>query len=463
MLKKSYITTIVVILLITAGVFAYFIISDMQGNKYKKSEEQKKLAEILPEIKCNFSVDKDAFQKAIESSNLDYCSCIDNEKVKTNCYDRVSDSIYFARAVDQYDVNICDNIKETVQKNSCKKLVASAKQELQQEDPNQLAAIYLNSGNYSEAINVYSSILSNNGENVEILSNLALAYANQALSTHQEEDLIPQALELIEKAISIDSNNAELYRIRGYIYEVKPDLNLALESYEKALEIDPNYVLAYVGRGHTHNLMGILEKALEDYEKAKEIDKNREFVDVYANLCRLQSTRGDLLEKAAENCKIVTESDNVSPVRKSSSYQILADIYLKLGREDEALNQLKMADALSPDDANVYVSYARYYIYKQDWENAQKYSQMAIDKDSIKSVAYGILSYSLYQQSEFNQAITMAQKALELIDEDVSLFVSSKPAEKRNVYLILANIYSQTGDKANENKYKEMADNVFSE
>lgn len=460
-MNKKYLLVIIVILIVTFVAMLYLF----QGRSKDEGLSQEKinnLNQLLPKISCDFANNAEAFQKAIENVELGYCDCIDKEIVKTNCKETVSDVTFFNQAIAQYDGEICENIKNQDRKENCQKLVVSTKAQLKRENPQQLANIFLSSGNYEGAIEAFQDLSDQSPEDVEILSSLALAYANEALIGGKSQ-LASEALDIIDEAIALDGNNAELFRVKGFVYEVVPDFPQAIVSYDRALDIDPEYVLAYAGRGHAHNLLGILDKALEDFEKAKELDGDRNFVDVYTNLCRLQSTRGDLLERAVENCLIVVESEDISSVRKSSSYQILSDIYLKLGRDEEAYNQLKMAEALSPSDANVDVSLARYYIYKQDWENAQKYSQMAIEEDEMKSVAYGVLSYALYQQAEFDQAIAMAQKGLEKIDSDISLFVSNRPAEKRNMYLTLANIYHQMGDQANEKKYKEMADDVFSE
>ena len=50
-----------------------------------------------------------------------------------------------------------------------------------------------------------------------------------------------QALRDVEKIESLDSNDPELYVIKGLVYFGLRDFNMAEASYERALEIKPDY------------------------------------------------------------------------------------------------------------------------------------------------------------------------------------------------------------------------------
>ncbi len=442
----------------------------------KKSVENqgKVLSEISGVSECSFSQDQEAFSSAIKEEEMKFCDCIENENMKDNCKKSLTDLTLYNQAINQYNPTVCNEISNEEQKEACKTVVMSGIESLKAQEggADQLAAIYELNHDYDVAIALLEEGLQGNENQEDVSSFLSLALLNAGKGLSEQEKggdqtpYVAKALEYTSKAIAIDPDNSEAYRVQGYVYEIQPDYSRSAENYDKAIDLSPDYVPAYVGRGHVAELQGFLEGALEDYKKAAELDTNKEFISVYSNLCRLESTRSDLYEDAIKNCEIVTNFQGKELVYyKSQAHQILATMYMRHDRFDEALTQLQVAKSYTPSDSNLHVTFGELYLKiagdADDSKNlveAEKYARKAIELTSTKAGAYAVLSYSVYKQhkegnGKLDEALQIAEKGLSLVDDDVSLISAGKQSTKNRFYWTMANIYNFKGDKENENKY----------
>ncbi len=457
--KKNTLLWFLVIFVALAVVFfsASYIEKLVEKNKVEKQNQPAEQKEILPSLVCNFSSDEEASKKALEEKNISACLCIKDEQAKFRCQEDAQNAAYYAQARAQFDEKFCEMIKNNSQlKSICESVVASGIEYLKKQDPEYLANIYLQSGNYDGSIAILQG-----SEKVSSMLSLALSYAGKALYEHKEAELIPKAQSLIEKAKTLEPNNPEVYRAEGYIYEVKPDLIKAIESYDKALGINTNYLLALTGRAHTYNLMGDLNKALEDFKKAAELDKNQEQIVIYSNLCRLQTSRDDLWEEGIKNCQTVLASSLAGTPQKGDANQIIADAYIRKERYTEASAYLENARAFAPNDPNLLISFANLYIAKKDYPKAKESAQKAIDIDPLKTVAYRALAYAFLMEKDYTQAEAKALKGLEVINKDPSLLVPNKPYFIKQLNYTLADVFAAKGDKEKEMQYREAGDQAM--
>ncbi len=80
-----------------------------------------------------------------------------------------------------------------------------------------------------------------------------------------------QAFIAFNKAIWLDSNNAEAYFHRGNIHDERGHYDKAIADYNRAIRLNPTYVDAYLRRGFAYNNIGKLRKALENIKKAAKL------------------------------------------------------------------------------------------------------------------------------------------------------------------------------------------------
>lgn len=461
--KKNILLWILVIFsALSVVLFSGYYLKKNFGSQKAEMQKPVSLEEsALVKVSCNFSNDEEASQKALEEKNISVCLCIKDEQKKSRCQESAQNAAYFAQARAQFKANFCDLIKNNNGlKNSCVAMVSSGIEYLKKEDPGYLAGVYSVNGNYDKAIEILAVSEKIKTEASSMLL-LALNYAGKGLMEHREGEYIPKAEELVNKAIVLNSESAEAYRVQGYVYEIKPDLFKSIESYNKSLEKDPNYILSLVGRGHAFNLIGDLNKALEDFKKAAELDKNKENISIYANLCRLQTSRGDLLAEGIKNCQMVLNFPATGAELKSDTAQILADAYVKEKRFDEALIQLESARVFSPQSVNLFVSFANLYNEKEDYAKAIEEAQKALVIDPSKTAAYNALAQAFLKTQDYIQAEKKALKGLEVINKDPSLLVPNKPYFIKQLNYTLADIFAAKGDKGKEAQYRETGDRAM--
>ncbi len=453
-------------------VFAALAVVFFSASYVKKIAEKNKAAkqQVVQEektflgIKCDFANDEAAYKKAIENAEINTCDCISDENLKKVCKENTLNLNLYNQAIKQYDPEICNEIKEDGMKQACLAVVESGINNLKEKDPQSLADIYAQSHN-RKAIAELEKLIQQNPANLINLLNLALVYAETGLKEQElgksQTPYVEKALAVIEKSKNLYPNNSQVYRVEGYIYEIKPDIFKAMSLYDKAIELDSNNILAYIGRGHAASMVGILEKSLEDFKKAAELDVNQEYISIYANLCRLQASLVETREEAIKNCKIAINTKDTDNLLKAETYQTLAGIYIELKKYSEAQSYLLNAKSLSPNSSNLYVIMAKLSIAREKYSEAQQEALKAIELSPTKAASYETLAYALYRQEKYEEAIDIANRGLDLIDGDVSLLEPNKQAVKKDIYYVLANIYNRMEDKENEMKYKNLGDTVF--
>ncbi|MBU2028409.1 tetratricopeptide repeat protein [Patescibacteria group bacterium] len=460
--KKNILLWFLVIFAALAVVFfsASYVKKFVEKDKAIKQKVTQEAKTFLG-IKCDFANDEAAIQKAKEDKSVAACECIQDEQVKFRCQENAQNAAYFAQARAQFKADFCALIKNNDSlKSSCEAMVSSGIEYLKKEDPEYLASVYSQNNDYDRAIEILASF-EKTKTNIAPMLSLALNYADKGLTEHKENEFFPKAEALVNKALALDSNSAEAYRVQGYIYEVKPDLLKSVESYSKSLEKDSNYVLSLAGRGHAYNLMGDLYKALEDFQKAAELDKDKIHMFIYVNLCRLQTSRDDLLVDGIKNCQIVATSNTAGAELKSDTYQILANAYVREKKFDEALVYLENARTFSPQNVNLFVSLANLYNEKEDYTKAIEEAQKALASDSLKTVAYQALAYAYLKTQDYAQAEKQALKGLEVVKNDPSLLVSSKAYFIQQLNYSLADVYTAQGNQEKEAQYRAAGDSAM--
>jgi len=116
------------------------------------------------------------------------------------------------------------------------------------------------------------------------------------------------AAEIADSLSTLFSDEKEAYVVRGAIYQLTNNLEAAIRSYERAVEVDTAYALAYMYIGYAHSNLGEQDKAIASMKR-------------YIRLA----------------------PDGADP---RASY---ADVLMRVGRYDEALEQYQKALSLKPD------------------------------------------------------------------------------------------------------------------
>ena len=451
--------------IITGGIMFYKQSRQNGGDdkNIKTSANQKTEGET---VVCNYADDQKALSDSVENRNINTCDCIKENTAREECYSSVVDVMTYKNAIDQLDELLCDEVSSDFLKKNCHKIVNNKVDEYSEDYPGYLASVYLKSHNNEKAIEVLEKVVKNDKNNSEALVSLAMSYAEQGLKMQEKgEDhsvIVQKALNTIGKAKLLDEKNSEVYRVEGYIYEIKPNYEQAMTAYDEAIKLNKNNALAYAGQGHVFRMMGVLDKAVELLNKAASIDVDNKYQHIYTNLCSLENSRSNN-KKTIENCNIVIKAENFDPVFKSEAHQIMASVFMNANQKDYKLakKHLMEARSLVPIDANLFVTMAKLDLLTGRYDEAEKNVGEAIKIAPTKAMSYLVLSKILYAKNSKEAAIEAAKKGLELADEDVSLLTPSKPAIKRDLYYIIADSYDALGDKSQKEIYRGRGDMLF--
>lgn len=103
-----------------------------------------------------------------------------------------------------------------------------------------------------------------------------------------------------DKAIELNSHNADAYYKRGDAYDEVGEYGRAITDYNKVIELNPNHVDAYYKRGCAYGDTGEYEKAIADYSTSISLDPN--YASAYYNRGVAYGENGEA-ERAAADLK----------------------------------------------------------------------------------------------------------------------------------------------------------------
>ncbi|HEY9075536.1 MAG TPA: tetratricopeptide repeat protein [Anaerolineaceae bacterium] len=214
------------------------------------------------------------------------------------------------------------------------------------------------------------------------------------------------ALENIQNALVLNSNNSTAHAVKGWILGFKDEFLPASASIKTALELDPKNPLAYAYQAEIYARqvdagkgdLGTTDKAAEASRKAKEYGPN---------LLESYRARGIVLEMTSNYREAAKEFEAAIKLNEN-----IADLHLALGRNyrvleqyDKAIEEFNRANALNPMDpmANLYIS--RTYASVGEFAKAIQYGQQAIKVNPKDPFLYGNLGVLYYRNRAYADAI----------------------------------------------------------
>jgi tetratricopeptide (TPR) repeat protein len=189
----------------------------------------------------------------------------------------------------------------------------------------------------------------------------------------------------------------------------------AIAYFNQAIEKDPAYALAYAGLADCYVMGGGASSGAEAFARAKaaalkalEIDET--LAEAHTALAQAKLFH-DWNAKAAE-----TEFQRAIALNPNypTAHQWYAECLTILGRPDEALAQIKLAQALDPDSLSIIRDMGRIYYYTRRYDEAVALCQKVLDRDAGFSPAIVTMGDSLLQKKNYSEAIVRYQKAADL-------------------------------------------------
>ena len=184
-----------------------------------------------------------------------------------------------------------------------------------------LAAIYIEMGNYSQAIEA-------NKISIQLVPNDASAYFNYGISLTLSAKLI-EAIHAYNQAISLKPDYIEALNNLGILYNKIEEFNKARDIFTKIVSIRPN-INTYTNLGNVYKNIKKNEEAIACYKKAISLDKN--YYQGYFNLGIIYTSIGKIDEAIFNFEKSIFLNPNYAEAHRQLSLlkkYSLNDVHLK--------------------------------------------------------------------------------------------------------------------------------------
>jgi len=149
-------------------------------------------------------------------------------------------------------------------------------------------------------------------------------------TTKSPDQSLTQAIELAQKAISLDNTNGAAYSVLSWLYAAKRQYEKAIAESERAISLNPNSAESYMRLGLVLAYAGRAEEGIPYMENALRLNPFPSS-NYFTNLATIYCESG-YHEKAIEASKKSLQSEPNSHL----PYITLAISYIRLGREEEA-------------------------------------------------------------------------------------------------------------------------------
>jgi len=228
------------------------------------------------------------------------------------------------------------------------------------------------------------------------------------------------------------TKNLEAYNlyIKGRYFWNKrtgSDVYKALEFFEKAIKIDPNFALAYTGKADCYSTLGwydylspreVYLQVKSSAEKALEIDNN--LAEAHTSFAHAkQEYEWDFA--AAE--KSYQRAIELNP-NYATSHHWYGLFLNQLGRHEEAIAEIKLAQQLDPLSLIIKTGYAGILCHARKFNQAIKMHKHILELNPNFLVSQTFLGYVYMMKEMYEEAITELKRAL-ILSGDKNLIAKS--------------------------------------
>ncbi|HUH95674.1 MAG TPA: tetratricopeptide repeat protein [Casimicrobiaceae bacterium] len=224
-----------------------------------------------------------------------------------------------------------------------------------------------------------------------------------------------RAIELIDRAIAVDPDNAEYHSNRGVALKELGRLEAAVASYDTALTLDPERIGDHFNRAVALQGLGQLEAAVESYDKT--IELKHDFAEAYAN-------RGVALEELGQLDLALASYDKAIELNPGyPEFHSSRGIALrKLGHLEAAIASFDVAIVLKPryPEAHSNRGNALQALKRLDEAVASYDRAIALKPDYAE--AYSNRGVALQELGRLEAAIASYDRAIELRPDDAEAY-----------------------------------------
>jgi Tol biopolymer transport system component/TolB-like protein/Tfp pilus assembly protein PilF len=223
-------------------------------------------------------------------------------------------------------------------------------------------------------------------------------------------ELTPFEMQQLGKRNTENSEAYQLYLVGRYQWSKRTasGLNEAIKNFEQAIRRDRDFALAYAGIADCYAMLNLYQdmspseafpKAIENAKKAIQLDEqlaeahaSLAYVTFYYDRNRPQAERG--FRRAIE----------LNP-SYSTAHHWFALILSAMGRHEEALSEIKIAQQLDPRSAIICSAIATVYFYNRQYDLAIEQGNKALEIDPGLVPAHRLLRWTYGTLNRYEDAL----------------------------------------------------------
>jgi TolB-like protein/Tfp pilus assembly protein PilF len=198
-------------------------------------------------------------------------------------------------------------------------------------------------------------------------------------------------------------------------------LRKALDFFERAISEDPQYAAAYSGLADAYSLLshyGVLPPA-EVWTKAASnaawaVLLDDELAEGHTSLAHVKATQ-DWDWHGAEH--EYQRAISLDPRSATAHHWYAVTCLVQLGRLDDALDEMLLAQTLDPVSTIISRDTARVFFYRREFEAALEQCDLTIERDPYFSGTYWMLGLVQEQQGDLDEAAAALQRGIQLVPD----------------------------------------------
>jgi serine/threonine-protein kinase len=198
-------------------------------------------------------------------------------------------------------------------------------------------------------------------------------------------------------------------------------LRRSVEFFEKALAEDPQYALAHSGLSDAFALLGhygvlgpadVWPKAASSAASAVMLDSHAS--EAHTSQAHMEATQNWDWPASERQFRLAISLDRGSATAR---HWYAMSCLIPLGRLDEALDEMFVAQSLDPVSSIVARDIATIQLYRRDLDAALEHCDHTVELNPHFSAAYWTLGLIQEQREEFDEALAACQRGLHLSPE----------------------------------------------